>query len=282
MDKAVTNASLSISRIFYKPSKENECRTCGGNGWVTVNKLVTGLYPKDTVCGYAVECPTCRGGIVETVKRTADIPPTYYEKKYEAFDWNLYKDSDGQMIDMSKQRRVVENFLQNFKKWDDNGLGLYIHSKTKGSGKSFLASCLCNELMEQYAIRTRFVNATALIDISQSGNRDSLNEFEKDPITLLCKCKLLVIDDIGQKRTAEDWMNEILFRIIDYRMNHGLVTIMTSNIKPEELSIDDRIIERIIKISISIHLPEYNVRSRASNDEKLKFLSDVGLRGDKK
>lgn len=254
------------------------CPTCKGTGWRLYEEEPEEYEGISIV--YAESCPTCKGGHaerVEVTKKTSNIPVVFYNKNYSSFNWNIYKDSTGNIIDMTKKRILVENFLKNFSEWNKKGLGLYIHSKTKGSGKTFLASCLCNELMELYAIKTRFVSATNLLEIAQSGDKNSFDEYKRDPIKLLCNCKLLVIDDIGQKKTGYDWMNEVLFRIVDDRMTQKLVTIYTSNLRLEELSIDDRITERINKTAYAVGLPEYNVRSKESYNEKLSFLREMGL-----
>ena len=178
---------------------------------------------------------------------------------------------------MNKKQSLIESFLTYYQEWRKKGHGLYIFSKTKGSGKTFLASCICNELMERYGIKTRFVSATQLLEISQSGDKESPDEYKREPIKLLCNCELLVLDDIGQKKSGYDWMNEVVFRIIDDRMTKRLVTVFTSNLQVQELSLDDRIIERIQKMSFMVSLPEYNVRSKESYDEKTLFLKELGL-----
>ena len=254
------------------------CPTCKGTGWRLFEKAPEGY--EGVMTTFAEPCPTCKGGLAErteTAKKLSNIPVVFYDTNYKSFNWDIYGDSSGNTVNLSKVRKLVEDFLWNYKKWKSKGYGLYIHSKTKGSGKTFLASCLCNELMELYGIKTRFVSATQLLEISQSGDKNSYDEYKREPIKLLCNCELLVIDDIGQKKTGYDWMNEVLFRIVDERMTRGLVTIFTSNLEVDELVLDDRIIERISKVSLSMRLPEFNVRSKESYDEKVQFLKDMGL-----
>ncbi len=256
------------------------CPTCNGTGWRLFKKDCSEIYGTESFVDYVEPCPTCNGGLAERAeeaKKKSDIPTVFYDKKYESFNWKIYKDTSGNVVDMSKTQRLVENFLLKYPEWKSQGLGFYISSKTKGSGKSYLASCLCNSLMEMYAMKTKFVNATKLLDISQSGDKDSPDEYKREPIKLLCNCELLVIDDLGQKKSAYDWMNDILFRIVDDRMTKKLVTVFTSNLSIEELALDDRIVERINKVSFPIKLPEYNVRSRESNNAKLRFIKSMGL-----
>lgn len=259
------------------------CPECKGTGYISKwmsTPETRAIYNDDTEVFYAVKCPSCNGGyaqIVDSVRTKADIPETFYDKSYSSFDWNAYKDTEQRQIDLSKQKKFIDSFINNFNKWDESGLGLYIWSTMKGSGKTFLASCICNELMKKYAMRTKFVSATNLLNIAQSGDKNAYSEYDREPIKLLCRCKLLVIDDLGQKTSGTEWMNDILFRITDERMQKKLVTIITSNIKMTELTLDDRVVDRINKMCQPIPLPEYCIRSKESNEMKKNLFRELGL-----
>lgn len=262
---------------------DNKCPKCGGSGYVLVKKSTQreiDVYGKGITAEYAEKCPVCNGGHtekVEEVRKKADIPTAYYEKNYEAFNWNLYRNDKGEPIDTREQKKFVDSFVRDFKRWEERGIGFYIYSRTKGSGKTFLASCICNELMELNAIRTKFVSASNLLNIAKSADANALDKYERDPIGLLCNCKLLVIDDIGQKNTGNEWMTDILFRILDERTQAKRVTILTSNIKMSELNLDDRVIDRINKACQLLPLPEYCVRAKESTANKLELFKELGL-----
>ena len=261
----------SMSTIGYN------CPVCKDEGGYFVQQY-------EPMYGYAVDvwkkCEACSGGLknrADTSRKLSNIPRAFYNSTYDGFDWTIYRDGSGGQINMSKQKKTVDCFVRDFDKWEAEGLGLYIYSRTKGSGKTFLASCICNSLMNQSAIRTSFVSTAELLDIAQSGDKSSEDEYKKNPIKKLRDCKLLVLDDIGMKKSGNEWMNEELFKIIDSRMTQGLVTIVTSNQKPDELNVDDRIIERIQKMTVIIELPEYNVRSKEAHAKKIEFFKSVGL-----
>lgn len=259
----------------------NNCPRCKGTGKIIIEKHYPELYgDKKPPVEVAVDCPDCNGGHevkVYEAKKYADIPASFYDKHMSDFNWKIYIDKDGNTIDLSKQKSFVDSFINNFHKWESKGLGLYIQSNMKGSGKTFLASCICNELMRKYAIRTHFVSAPNLIELSKSGNPEETDEYKRDPIKLLCNCKLLVLDDLGQKNTGLEWYQDLLFKIIDKRMNEKSVTVITSNLKNNALPYDDRIFSRIDKMTQFIPLPEYCVRTRESNEEKLLFFRELGL-----
>ena len=251
------------------------CPTCKGTGYEVFEEAHPEVYGNDVSVCMAQECHTCRGATssrTEMFKKSSNIPLAYYNNKYADFDWSIYQDSTGNTINLEMQRKAVNDFINAYREWKEEGLGFYIYSKTKGSGKTFLASCLCNELMQRYNIKTLFVNTSKLLDIAQSRDKDSPDKYKREPLELLSNCELLVLDDIGQKRTGGEWLSEILFKIIDDRMNQKLVTIFTSNLELDALNIDERIIERINKMAFTLGLPEYNVRSREANQSKVNFI----------
>lgn len=254
------------------------CPKCKGGGWILVRKSTPRskqVYQSDIELEYAEPCPYCNGGEAQKVveiRERANIPATFYDASIENFKWDIYLDEKGNVVDISRQRKFVESFIANYEKWSERGIGFYIYSKVRGSGKTFLASCICNSLMTKYKISTKFVSASNLIDLSKQDKPG-----EKNPIEVMCECSLLVLDDIGQKTTGEEWMNDLLFKIIEARYQKKLVTLFTSNMKCNELRLDDRVSSRIDKITQNIPLPEYSFRSKAASDEKREFYKEMGL-----
>ena len=254
------------------------CPVCKGGGWVIVRKSTPRtkeVYKDDREVEFAEPCPHCNGCAeqkAEEVRTRANIPSAYYDASIDKFRWDIYLDNSNRVIDISEQKKFVMSFIQDFSKWQEKGIGFYIWSKSRGTGKTFLASCICNSLMTKYQITTKFVSASDLITIAKEARQG-----EKNPIDTLCECKVLVLDDIGQKTSGEDWQNDLLFKIIDSRYQSKLVTLFTSNMKSTELRADDRITSRIEKMSQNIPLPEYSFRSKAAYDEKKDFYKEIGL-----
>lgn len=255
------------------------CPQCKGSGWIITKKQTErskALYGENAFIDCAEPCPYCNGGekkIIEDVRERANIPTTFYDADIESFKWDIYFDDKGQKCETDKQKKFVDSFVFDFEKWQSRGIGLYIYSKARGTGKTFLASCICNSLMVKYKLTTKFVSESNLIDISKQEPKQG----EKNPIDVLCECKVLVIDDIGAKNTGSEWLNDILFKIIESRYQNKLITIFTSNMKVNELRIDDRVSSRIDKISQLIPLPEYSYRNKQSHDEKIDFYKEIGL-----
>ena len=255
-----------------------ECKLCHGSGMVLVERECgEEVYGVNKTLIYTEPCPQCNGGFdhkVLKVKQRANIPHSFYDSKLTDFDWAAYKDDKDNVIDLSRQKKFVDSFVNDFEKWRQQGMGLYFWSNIRGTGKTYLASCVCNELMAKYHMVTKFVSASELISLDQQGKKDN---FEKNPIDVLSECYLLVIDDLGQQKTGENYLDDILFRIIDHRYQNKLVTMITSNIELKKLRLDDRVSDRFNKMCQPIPLPEYSFRQKESNQSKREFFKEIGL-----
>ena len=267
------------------------CPECNGTGWETVpypdnaeiQQRLQAIYGTlGNHHPFTIPCRRCNGGHVvkvEIAKKAAKIPNSFYDKRIDDFDWNIYRDQDGNVVDTSKQKAMIENFINDFTEWerddDTRGVGFYIYSGMKGSGKTLLASAICNSLISKYPMQTRFVSASQLLNIAKQS--DGSGNYERDQLSLICNCHLLVLDDLGQKNSGSDWMNDVLFQIVDARYQQKLITIYTSNVPLQSLDFDDRIVDRIYKTSIKLSLPEYCVRAREANEQQRRIFKKYGL-----
>lgn len=144
--------------------------------------------------------------------------------------------------------RYADNF-QDFRR-DSKGLLLF---GTVGTGKTYYAACIANRLIDDgyHVLMTNFARLTNQIQGMFDGKQeyiDSLNRYT-----------LLIIDDLGAERKSE-FMQEMVFNIIDSRYRSGLPFIITTNLsadeikKPQEVNyarIYDRILERCFPVEIS-------------------------------
>ena len=87
--------------------------------------------------------------------------------------------------------------------------------------------------------------------------------------------EILILDDIGVEKQSA-WLNETVYSILDYRMTHCKPTIMTSNRKPEELAYDERIVDRITRMTELIEMPEESIRKILNRRNKLGVFLEKG------
>lgn len=226
------------------------CSTCGGSGWV--------LDPDDL----AYPCPVCGG----TLTQKTGVPDVFQNRTLKDFDFKVYGE------DLRKMERVIQSFESDFvNKWKSEGKGLYLWSKTPGSGKTLLSCCLLNDMVSQHHLQGRFVSCVGYLSILQQAFTQQSNE---DRSQVYRTCDLLVLDDLGVQKDSE-WTQQEIFRLVNDRLNDGLITLITSNYPPEGLNVGSRSIDRIMKSCIVLQLPEVSIRSKQAKAEQEKFLADI-------
>lgn len=202
---------------------------------------------------------------VEYRKCRSMIPFEFIGYKGKDFNWDIYNQ------DMEKPKSQVRDFISKFEQFRDNGMGLYIHSGTKGSGKTMLACCILNELSERYPIATKFINSLDLLEMTKQTYKGT----EQDELQALYTATVLVIDDIGVQMSKE-WIDTVFYRLINSRYNNKLVTIYTSNVEVNSLKMDDRIVDRIEATTYLLRIPEEPIRSRKREQKKNELLEQIG------
>lgn len=195
----------------------------------------------------------------------AMLPFSYIGMRASDFDWSVYGE------ELPAQKSAVNAFILKFAEWQKVGKGLYIFSKTKGSGKTMLSCCLANELMERLDLVVKFISIPELLEMTK---KSFSNFSEKTELDSIRKAELLVLDDIGTEMRKE-WVDSVLFRLIDWRYTNKLVTIFTSNIEIDKLKLDERITDRIYEMCIPLALPEKSIRRENSNRKNDEFMKRV-------
>lgn len=196
------------------------------------------------------------------------IPFEQLDKRAKDFDWTLYGDDNP---DAEKGRRMANAFVLNFQKFRQAGKGLYLHSATKGTGKTYLSYCLANEIMARYDVNVKFTSVLEYLDLTKKGYSSAADKEEKDSIL---KASVLILDDIGVE-VSKEWVNTTLYQLINYRYSNKLITVFTSNYQLEQLRIDDRIKDRINFMCLPLHLPEVPIRSMETDKANSEFINEI-------
>ncbi len=192
------------------------------------------------------------------------IPFNFKGLKGKDFNWDIYGKS------VEKSKKYVNNFILKFEQFKKRGMGLYIYSATKGSGKTMLSCCILNEISDRYPLSVKFINALDLLEMTKQGYKGD----EPEELKPLYTASVLVIDDIGVQM-AKDWINTVFYRLINVRYTDRLITIYTSNIVPNALNMDDRIVDRIESTTYLVELPEVPVRQIKQEQEKKKIFKEI-------
>lgn len=231
------------------------CPVCHGTGWELISDIQNS----------ARRCPRCYGNI--RAQDITGIPPQYRDAYLSKFGFGAYSHN------MENLRKIAEDFLKNYQeRWEKAGKGLYLWSKTPGSGKTFLSCCIGKSVMIKYDLQMRFITVPDYL--AKVGESYKRQQGEHDESAVYRECNLLIFDDIGAQKNGE-WQQQEVFKIINERINTGKVIIFTSNMCPEDLNLDDRTIDRIMKKSIVLQMPEESIRNREAKKEQDSFLRDI-------
>lgn len=157
---------------------------------------------------------------------------------------------------------VARKYVDNFAEMRKRGKGLLLFGDV-GRGKSFMAACIANALIDQGhpCLVTNFARLTNTIQGMYSGKQeyiDGLDSFE-----------LLVIDDLASERDTE-YMQETVTSIIDARYRSGKPLIITTNLTTQELqSPNDMRKQRIYSRLFEMCVP-FEVKGSDRRKERLK------------
>lgn len=152
----------------------------------------------------------------------------------------------------AKLSDAMTRYAENFQQFRKSGKGLLLFGNV-GTGKTYYAACIANRLIDNgyTVLMTNFSRLANQIQGLYDGKQefiDSLNYYD-----------LLILDDLGAERKSE-YMQEMVFNIIDSRYRAGMPFIVTTNLtaneikKPQDVGnsrIYDRVLERCFPVEVT-------------------------------
>lgn len=170
--------------------------------------------------------------------------------------------------------KAMQNYVDHFDEFRRQGKGLLLYG-TVGTGKTFAACEVANALIDKGhpALVTNFDRLTNTLQGMFDGKQqyiDSLNKFS-----------LLVLDDLGTERETE-YMQGVVYNIIDARYRANLPMIITTNLtgaqlkKPDTLS-KERIYSRILERCHPIEVKGEDRRRAALKDSFGEMRDILGV-----
>lgn len=223
-------------------------------------------FPSDYLTNI-YECPSCKDtGFVEGDKchcfqKTADalfkrkemLNKLAENAKFSNFNLSYYKENDFHLETGKSSRETAllvlnqaKDYVKHFKERREN---LLIYGNT-GTGKTFLASCIANALMEEgYSVS--FVTAFQLYHLFEkyTFRREEAEVFRlaESSVSSMVESDLLVIDDIGTE-AVNSFTRTKLYEIINERLSNKRSTIITTNFDLNTIkkTYEERILSRLI------------------------------------
>ena len=230
--------SLNISDDYFLP--KYECKICKDTGYITKNSQTE-------------MCPCLKQKLFDMEYNKSNIY-NLKNQNFENFALNLYSDDinpEKYKSKISPRENIILikgiclSFIENFD--DPNEKNLLFTGNT-GLGKTFLSSCIANELIKKgktILYQTAPVMLDTVIDY-----RFNKQNCSPDIYYNILNADLLIIDDLGTEAMNNIKFTE-LFNIINTRLlnqNKTTKTIISTNLSLQNLfsNYDERIVSRIV------------------------------------
>lgn len=167
--------------------------------------------------------------------------------------------------------QAMQKYVENYPELRKTGQGLLLYGEV-GRGKTYAAAEVANALIDKgYSVlMTNFKRIENTVCGMYEGKQeyyDSLNRFD-----------LLILDDLAAERKTE-YMQEIVYNIIDARYRAGKPMIITTNLTSAELKnpqdiMNKRIFDRVLERCLPIEVTGIN-RRHAKTAASFKELNDL-------
>ena len=256
MVAAKAEASAERETEYLGPDGLLRCRVCDGKRQTIVTPPFEGAKPRTVRCW--CNCPNHLDIAKEREKqiKLEQRRSVCFQGVEEMRSCTFGNDDgtgDPQLIQAAK------TYAADFQKHLRDGMGLLYYGPV-GTGKTFLAACIANAVLDK-GYRVKMTNFATVAD--EMWKVDDKAEYISD----LCRYDLLILDDLGVERKTE-YMQEMVYKIVNARYVAGAPVIITTNMSTDELAKPadigyartyDRLLEKCLPIKV-----DGNSRRRAS------------------
>ncbi|GAB6179171.1 ATP-binding protein [Desulfotomaculum defluvii] len=220
---AFRNQSNNVPNM---PKKNVECKKCND----------VGIYLDKN--GFGVECSCKKRKALIARFQSCQIPESMLNHSFSKLNLQYYsKDQYHEEYQeavsyytlATHSINLCKQYAEEYTKGKINH-GLYLYGPV-GSGKTFLACCIANYILTRTNIDLLFVVVPDLLQrIRSSWNDKSVDaETEHSLVEKVSSVQFLILDDLGAHNYTE-WTLNTLYKILNYRANRNLPTIITSNL----------------------------------------------------
>lgn len=200
----------------------------------------------------------------ERLRKDGITDPSYLSQNFTQDDNRNARISD-----------VCRRYVEHWPEMKADNIGILFYGGV-GTGKSFLACCIANALIDKQ-VRASVTNFPRILNKLQGFGEDKQEFLDK-----LSRYDLLVIDDLGVERDTS-YSVEQVFNVIDARSRTGKPLIVTTNLSLADLQNPSslgyaRIYDRILEMCpIRLKLAGDSRRTQNAQERRDKAKRLLGL-----
>ena len=235
-----------------KEIKDGEFANCINNNKVNQNSFACSLCKDRGIIlkgETAVPCTCMKQKSIENSFKYARLSKELLNCRFENFNLEYYNSPDGDKnhyINAQKAFTASEEFCKKVLK-NPNKIGL-LFTGPVGSGKTFLAASIANELIEKRC-KVLFLIVPDLLDELRASYTSKSDATEFDLLDIARSVPILIMDDLGAHNYTE-WTRNRIYSILNYRMNEQLPTVITTNLDFTEIEhyLGERTCSRLLQM----------------------------------
>lgn len=188
-----------------------------------------------------------------------------FSDKY-MLNWTFENDNH-----QNPKMELAEKYVNAWEQNEAENHGLLLWGSV-GTGKSYMAGCIANALLEQ-EVSVHMTNFATILN-ELNAHYGERNEY----IQRLCANRLLIIDDLGMERGTEYGLEQV-FNVIDARYRSNKPLIITTNLTLSELKNETdigkkRIYDRVLSMCRPIQVDGENIRAIERENKFKRFIGD--------
>lgn len=218
---------------------------CDGTGWCVQPVAGSRLFPELVPCACRIAAREAHDRIIARARRNALLAQLESELGGKLSRCTLDNYSLEWAVDAAA-RATMKAALESCRRYAGQPKNwLYIHGPV-GVGKSHLAAATARQIAEQHDLAASYTTEPAMIAFLRSGWGKAGDQSADARMEALQTCDLLVLDDIGaafRGKGEQAWVDAQLFELLQPRYLNSRLTILTSNLPPQDL--EPRLASRI-------------------------------------
>ena len=199
---------------------------------------------------------------------SSGIPAVFKSKAISSFDPLKYQE---QIVSKEAVKRA-KGYVKHFEELSKDGMGLFIYSKSEGSGKTHLIAAVANELIARHKVSIKFVRAVNFFaEMKRSISADKSDPYARSSLfETALQASILIIDDLGAGNPS-GYISDLLYELVSKRVQNNKVTMFTSKRSFSELPYDNSTLTLIQQKSLSIPLPNENISKQLIKENNSKY-----------